>query len=83
MRFEIERTILKKNEQYAVGNDAGGVERFIEAGESASEAVRRFLSRDRSVLTADLVTIGGESVATVRNDDGLFLLRLHVLEDRA
>ncbi|HEU5162444.1 MAG TPA: hypothetical protein VFV54_04800 [Thermoanaerobaculia bacterium] len=83
MRFEIERTILKKNERYAASRDGGGVERFIEAGETPGDAVRRFLSRDRSILNGDLVTIGRESVGTAENDDGLYLLRLHAVEDRA
>jgi hypothetical protein len=82
MRLEIERTVLKKNGGHVAGGDGRGVERFIEAGDSASEALSRFLSKDRSVLTSDLVTFGRESVGTAQNDQGLFLLRLHVVEDR-
>ncbi len=82
MRYEIERTVLKANGRSSVLRGPG-VERFVEAGDTASEALRCFLSRDRSVLTGDLVTIGPESVGTARNDDGIFLLRLSVLEDRA
>ncbi|HSN68918.1 MAG TPA: hypothetical protein VLV48_06715 [Thermoanaerobaculia bacterium] len=83
MRFEIERTILKKNEQYAELGAGGGVERFIEAGETAGEAVRRFLSRDRSILNGDLVTIGRESVGTAENHEALYLIRLQAVDDRA
>lgn len=83
MRFEIERTVLKKNDGFAGGPDGRGVERFIEAGDSANDALVRFLSRDRSILTGDLVTIGRESVGTAQNAEGLFLLRLQVLEDRS
>lgn len=81
MRYEIERTVLKSNSSAEI--QGPGVERFVEAGDTASDALRRFLSRDRSVLTGDLVTVGPESVGTARNDEGIFLLRLSVLEDRA
>jgi hypothetical protein len=83
MRYEIERTVLKNTGGQVAGSRGRGVERFVEAGENADDALDRFLSRDRSVLTGDLVTIGHESVGTARNDEGLFLLRLHVLEDRS
>ena len=82
MRYEIERTVLKANGGPSTVVHAPGVERFVEAGESASDALRRFLARDRSELTGDLVTIGLECVGTAKNDDGIFLLRLSVLEDR-
>lgn len=81
MRYEIERTVLKSNRSSIL--QGPGVERFVEAGDTASDALRRFLSRDRSVLTGDMVTIGPESVGTAKNDDGVFLLRLSMLEDRA
>lgn len=81
MRYEIERTVLKMNRSSV--QKGPGVERFVEAGDTAYEALRRFLSRDRSVLTGDMVTVGPEIVGTAKNDDGIFLLRLSMLEDRA
>lgn len=80
MQYEIERTVLKSNRSSVLRGS--GVERFVEAGDTAHDALRRFLSRDRSVLTGDMVTIGPETVGTAKNDDGIFLLRLSTLEDR-
>lgn len=82
MRYEIERTVLKSSGSRSAASNGTGVERFVEAGESATDALRRFLSREGSVLTGDLVTIGPEVLGTAKNDDVIFLLRTTALEDR-
>jgi hypothetical protein len=82
MRYEIERTPLKTTTGRPAGDHMSGVERFVESGENPSDALRRFLERDRSVLTGDLMTIGPECVGTAKNDEGLYLLRLCVLDER-
>lgn len=84
MRFQIERTLLKEGSGlHRDDTPAAGVECFIERGESPREAVRRFLRRDQSILTDELITMGSETVGTVESGDRLYLLRLHVVEDRA
>lgn len=83
MRFQIERTLLKEGSGLHRDTPAAGVECFIERGESPRDAVRRFLRRDQSILTDELITMGSETVGTVESGDRLYLLRLHVVEDRA
>ena len=84
MRFQIERTLLKEApDLQRNGSPAVGVECFIERGESPRDAVRRFLRRDQSILTDELITMGSETLGTVENGDGLYFLRLHVVEEHA
>ncbi|MGH9456732.1 MAG: hypothetical protein ACRD2J_03720 [Thermoanaerobaculia bacterium] len=78
MEFEIERTILRGG---AASGNGDGVERFVQRGRDADDAVRRFLSRDRSVLTGDLVTYGNEVLGTASNGDSLYLLRMHCVAE--
>ena len=82
MRFQIERTLLREGPIRHASMPPAGVDCFIERGDSPREAVRRFLRRDQSTLTDDLITMGSETLGTVENGERLYLLRLHVVEDR-
>lgn len=81
MQYEIERTLLQDGSSRT--DRQVGIERFVERGDDPREAVRRFLSRDRSELTGDLITLGEETLATARNRQSVYLLRLHPVEERA
>jgi hypothetical protein len=80
MRYEIERTMLGRGLEPAAAVRKGGVETFIVGGKNMEDALLRVLDRDHAELAGDPVSLGGELLATTRNDRGVWLLRFHQLD---
>lgn len=83
MRFEIERTLLGRGVEPAGTHRTGGVEKFIVGGNDLEDALGRVLTRDHAQLAGEPVSLGGELLATARNDRGVWLLRFQQLADRS
>ncbi|HVS31863.1 MAG TPA: hypothetical protein VMS98_10435 [Thermoanaerobaculia bacterium] len=83
MRFEIEKTPLSENSARTDVAKPVGVEFFEVPAESAEAALKSFISRDRTQLLGEQMTLGEETLATIRRDDGTFLLRLSPLQETA
>lgn len=79
MKFEIERTMLRGSTGPTPPTPPG-VETFIVLGDDLEQALGSVLARDHAQLDGAPVALGEEAFVTARNDRGLWLLRLHLLD---
>ena len=81
MRFEIEKTPLSQITPRTDIAKPVGVEFFEVPAESAEAALKSFISRNRAELLGEQMTLGKETLATIRRDDGTYLIRLSPLQE--
>ncbi len=81
MRFEIETTPLNEISPRTDIGKPVGVEFFEVPAESAEAALKTFISRNRAQLLGEQMTLGSETLATIRRDDGTYLIRLSPLQE--
>ena len=76
MRYDIEQTCISPYPERIRRSVLADRTRHVEAP-SAEEAIEHLVSSDSAQLVSEILSFERESVATIRKDELLFLLRLH------
>lgn len=76
MRYDIEQTCISPYTERVRRSGLSDRTLHVEAP-SPEEAISDLVQTDRAQLVSEILSFESESVATIRKDDLLFLLRLH------